>query len=88
MQDWLAIAVADEDSGRARHTKGIAEFTIHVDLPGIGTMANYGGVRYTNVVFAEDEANLPSGWATHATERHAYASGQSSISLAFAACGK
>ncbi|MGH7303708.1 MAG: hypothetical protein ACRELZ_10480, partial [Candidatus Rokuibacteriota bacterium] len=25
-------------------------------LPGIGTMANYGGVRYTNVVFAEDEA--------------------------------
>src|SRR5262249_12422700 len=52
-------------------------------LPGIGTMANYGGVRYTNVVFAEDEANLPPGWATHATERHAYAPGQNSISLAF-----
>src|SRR5262249_37140503 len=29
-------------------------------LPGIGTMANYGGLRYTNVVFAEDEANLPA----------------------------
>ena len=53
-------------------------------LPGIGTMANYGGVRYTNVVFAEDEASLPSGWATHATERHAFAPGQNSISLAFA----
>jgi hypothetical protein len=53
-------------------------------LPGIGTMANYGGLRYTNVVFAEDEANLPSGWAPHGTERHGFAPGQSSISLAFA----
>jgi hypothetical protein len=53
-------------------------------LPGIGTMANYGGVRYTNVVFAEDEANLPAGWAPHATERHGFTPGQSSISLAFA----
>src|SRR5438445_281655 len=53
-------------------------------LPGIGTMANYGGVRYTNVVFAEDEPNLPPGWSPHATERHAFAPGQSSISLAFA----
>jgi hypothetical protein len=53
-------------------------------LPGIGTMANYGGVRYTNVVFAEDEANLPSGWAPHGTERHGFAPRQNSISLAFA----
>jgi hypothetical protein len=53
-------------------------------LPGIGTMANYGGMRYTNVVFAEDEANLPEGWATHASERHGFAPGASSISLAFA----
>jgi hypothetical protein len=53
-------------------------------LPGIGTMANYGGLRYTNVVFAEDEANLPAGWAPHATERHGFAPGTSSISLAFA----
>ncbi|MDP1717675.1 MAG: hypothetical protein Q8L40_06330, partial [Burkholderiales bacterium] len=28
-------------------------------LPGTGTMANYGGVRATNVVFAEDEDGLP-----------------------------
>jgi hypothetical protein len=53
-------------------------------LPGIGTMANYGGLRYTNVVFAEDEANLPAGWPPHATERHGFAPGRSSISLAFA----
>jgi hypothetical protein len=53
-------------------------------LPGIGTMANYGGVRYTNVVFAEDEANLPPGWTPHGTERHGFATGQNSISLAFA----
>jgi hypothetical protein len=53
-------------------------------LPGIGTMANYGGLRYTNVVFAEDEANLPAGWAPHGTERHGFAPGTSSISLAFA----
>jgi len=53
-------------------------------LPGIGTMANYGGLRYTNVVFAEDEANLPTGWATHAAERHGVAPGRNSISLAFA----
>jgi hypothetical protein len=36
------------------------------------------------VVFAEDEANLPAGWASHATERHGFAPGTSSISLAFA----
>jgi hypothetical protein len=53
-------------------------------LPGVGTMANYGGLRYTNVVFAEDEASLPEGWAPHATERHGFAAGTSAISLAFA----
>jgi hypothetical protein len=53
-------------------------------LPGIGTMANYGGLRYTNVVFAEDEPNLPPGWAPHGAERHGFAPGTSAISLAFA----
>jgi hypothetical protein len=53
-------------------------------LPGIGTMANYGGVRYTNVVFAEDEAGLPPGFAPHGTERHGFAPGRNAISLAFA----
>jgi len=51
--------------------------------PGVGTMANYGGLRYTNVVFAEDEDNLPAGWTPHATERHSFAPGQNAISLAF-----
>jgi hypothetical protein len=53
-------------------------------LPGLGTMANYGGMRYTNVVFAEDETSLPAGWPSHGAERHGFAAGTSSISLAFA----
>jgi len=31
-------------------------------LPGIGTMAMFGAMRYTNAVFAEDEEGLPPGW--------------------------
>jgi len=53
-------------------------------LPGVGTMANFGAMRYTNVVFAEDEEGLPQGWQPHATERHGYAPGTNSISLIFA----
>ncbi len=53
-------------------------------LPGIGTMANYGAMRYTNVVFAEDEDGLPAGWQPHATTRHGYAPGTNCVSLAFA----
>ena len=53
-------------------------------LPGIGAMANYGGMRYTNAVFAEDEENLPAGWLPHGSERHGYAQGSNSISLVFA----
>jgi len=53
-------------------------------LPGIGAMANYGGMRYTNAVFAEDEASLPDGWMPHGAERHGFARGRNSISLAFA----
>src|SRR5262245_35030049 len=52
--------------------------------PGVGTMANYGGLRYTNAVFAEDEANLPAGWPAHGAERHGFAPGANSISLIFA----
>lgn len=53
-------------------------------LPGIGTMANYGGMRYTNAVFAEDEDALPPGWPLHGTERHGFAPGTNSVSLVFA----
>ena len=53
-------------------------------VPGVGSMAVWGAMRYTNVVFAEDEAGLPEGWASHAAERHGYAPGTNSISLVFA----
>jgi len=53
-------------------------------LPGIGAMANYGGMRYTNAVFAEDEDNLPDGWLPHGSECHGFARGTNSISLIFA----
>ncbi len=38
-------------------------------IPGAGTMATYGGMRYTNAVFAEDENGLPPGWKTLGIER-------------------
>jgi hypothetical protein len=53
-------------------------------LPGVGAMAMWGAMRYTNAVFAEDEKNLPAGWLPHATERHGYEPGTNSISLLWA----
>ena len=53
-------------------------------LPGVGTIATFGAMRYTNAVFAEDEAALPPGWQPHATERHGFAPGTNSVSLVFA----
>jgi hypothetical protein len=53
-------------------------------LPGTGAMANYGGMRYTNVVFAEDEEGLPAGWIPHGTQRHGFEPDTNSVSLAFA----
>ena len=53
-------------------------------LPGEGTIATFGAMRYTNAVFAEDEDALPDGWLPHATERHGYDRGASSVSVAFA----
>jgi len=53
-------------------------------LPGIGTMAIFGAMRYTNAVFAEDEASLPEGWQPHATQRHGFAPGSNSVSVFFA----
>jgi hypothetical protein len=50
-------------------------------LPGSGTIAIYGGMRYTNAVFAEDEEGLPPGWQPHATARHGYAPGTNSVSV-------
>ena len=53
-------------------------------LPGIGAMANYGGMRSVNMVFAEDEDSFPEGWPTHAMERHGFARDQNSVSVFFA----
>ena len=53
-------------------------------LPGVGTMAIFGAMRYTNAVFAEDEDGLPPGWQTHARQRHGYAPGTNSVSVVFA----
>ena len=39
------------------------------NLPGAGAMAIYGFMRYTNAVFAEDEAGLPKGWKSLAEEQ-------------------
>ena len=52
-------------------------------LPGIGAMANYGGMRSVNMVFAEDEDNLPEAWPTHGTERHGFARETNSVSVFF-----
>ena len=53
-------------------------------LPGVGTMAIFGAMRYTNAVFAEDEDGLPAGWQPHGTHRHGYAPGTNSVSVVFA----
>jgi len=53
-------------------------------VPGVGTMAIWGAMRYTNVVFAEDEEGLPEGWLPHATERHGFEPCTNSVSLMFA----
>jgi hypothetical protein len=53
-------------------------------LPGIGAMAMWGAMRFTNAVFGEDEDNLPEGWLPHGTERHGFERGTSSVSLVWA----
>ena len=50
-------------------------------LPGTGTMAMFGGMRYTNAVFAEDEQGLPSGWQSFATDHFGLAPGANSVSI-------
>ena len=53
-------------------------------LPGTGTMAVFGHMRFTNAVFAEDEDGLPAGWEPQPNERHGYKRGTNCLSLAFA----
>ena len=50
-------------------------------LPGVGTMSIYGGMRYTNAVFAEDEAGLPRGWPAVATEQAGVPIGANAVTV-------
>ncbi len=38
-------------------------------VAGIGTMSNFGGMRYTNIVCAEDELGIPKEWPTLGEDR-------------------
>lgn len=50
-------------------------------MPGKGTMAMFGAMRYTNAVFAEDEEGLPQGWAPFNAYRMGYAAGTNSVAV-------
>ena len=50
-------------------------------LPGIGTMAMFGGMRYTNAVFAEDEAGLPDGWEPICTNHFSLPRGSNAVTF-------
>lgn len=50
-------------------------------LPGTGTMAMFGGMRYTNAVFAEDEAGLPEGWEPVCTNHFGMPRGRNAVSV-------
>lgn len=50
-------------------------------LPGVGSMAIFGGMRYTNAVFAEDEDGLPEGWPTVAEEAGGIPRGVNSVTV-------
>jgi hypothetical protein len=53
-------------------------------VPGEGTIATFGAMRYTNAVFAENDDALPAGWPSHGAERHGFAPGSNSVSLLYA----
>jgi len=50
-------------------------------LPGVGTMSMFGGMRYTNAVFAEDEAGLPLGWEPLNVEYLGYPKGVNTVAV-------
>lgn len=53
-------------------------------IPGQITMAEFGGMRYTNAVFAEDEDRLPEGWEPLNVEYFGYPRGTNTVAVAFA----
>ena len=53
-------------------------------LPGVGTMSIFGGMRYTNAVFAEDEAGLPDDWDTVARTQFGFENGENAVTVVVA----
>jgi len=54
-------------------------------LPGVGSMAIFGAMRFTNAVFAEDEAGLPDGWEPVNQHHLGYPAGANSVTVFVAA---
>jgi len=50
-------------------------------VPGVGTMSQFGGMRYTNAVFAEDEEGLPAGWEPLSVEYFGAPRGANSLAF-------
>ncbi len=50
-------------------------------VPGVGTMSQFGGMRYTNAVFAEDEKGLPPGWEPLSVEYFGAPPGANSLAV-------
>lgn len=50
-------------------------------LPGTGTMAMFGGMRYTNAVFAEDEDGLPEGWQPVCADQLGLSRGRNAVTV-------
>lgn len=54
-------------------------------VAGVGSMAIHGEMRFTNAVFAEDEAGLPEGWESLAEQR-GYAKGANLVTVTPVSC--
>ena len=50
-------------------------------LPGVGSMALFGAMRYTNAVFAENEQGLPPGWRTIGEEHGGLSAGSNGVTV-------
>jgi hypothetical protein len=49
--------------------------------PGVGTMSQFSGMRYTNAVFGEDEAGLPPGWEPFNVDYLGYPKGTNTVAV-------
>jgi hypothetical protein len=68
---------ANASIGRASH---IVLAILGGAVAGIGTMSNFGGMRFTNVVCAEDELGIPKAWPT-LTEERGFKRGENAVTV-------